>query len=271
MNRSPSRSMSFAASLIAAAGLAAASLSARPGAEPPTVKDSAVDSKNPSAKDQSPKAESPTKTDAETTLDELLGLTPTTRPPGDSTSPAPSPEDPNGTARRDRDLDHALEGTTKSDPFESAIDLMEFATDRLRTASDTGIQTQRAQADVLVKLDKLIEEAKQRQQKQNKNNKQERQEPDQQQQQQQQNQQQQQSQPTNQAGAPNIARQDAPGAEVRAGGEALWGNLPAHMRDALRQGLADRFSAAYRAKTEAYYKRLAEDATRAGRGETTNP
>ncbi len=261
MRRSSDTVHAMFAAFFAGCGLATSAWAA-PDADPP------ADAKPPATAVN--KDTTSSKAADEPTLDDLLGLTPTTKPQ-DTTTPASS-DDPTGAARRDRDLDHALDGTTKADPFESAIDLMEFATDRLRTASDTGIQTQRAQADVLVKLDKLIEEAKERQQKQDKKNKpQDRQEPDQQQQQQQQSQHQQQSQPTNQAGAPNIARQDGPGADVRAGGGALWGNLPAHMRDALRQGITDRFSAAYRAKTEAYYKRLAEDATRGGRSENTNP
>ena len=43
------------------------------------------------------------------------------------------------------------------------------------------------------------------------------------------------------------------------GGAARWGNLPEHLRDALTQGVTDRFSSMYKATTEKYYKRLAEE------------
>lgn len=40
---------------------------------------------------------------------------------------------------------------------------------------------------------------------------------------------------------------------------AAWGSLPARVRDMLLQGSDDPFSARYKAMTEAYYRRLAEE------------
>ena len=85
--------------------------------------------------------------------------------------------------------------------------------------------------------------------------------PSEQQQQQQQQSSQSQSKPsssqqTSTGGGP--ARQDGPLKTPLPGGEASWGNLPPHVRDALRQGSSDRFSSLYRTLTEEYYKRLAE-------------
>ena len=41
---------------------------------------------------------------------------------------------------------------------------------------------------------------------------------------------------------------------------AAWGNLPERVRDSLLEGSSDYFSALYEAMTEAYYKRIAEEA-----------
>lgn len=38
-----------------------------------------------------------------------------------------------------------------------------------------------------------------------------------------------------------------------------WGQLPPRVRDAVRQGVRDPMSAAYRRLTQEYYRRLAEE------------
>ena len=43
---------------------------------------------------------------------------------------------------------------------------------------------------------------------------------------------------------------------------AQWGALPERIRDRLIEGSSDVFSATYRALTEAYYKRIAEEGNR---------
>ena len=58
------------------------------------------------------------------------------------------------------------------------------------------------------------------------------------------------------------ARKDAnPNPGVAARG-AAWGSLPARLRDALLQGNEDRYSNLYQKWTEAYYRRLAEEANK---------
>lgn len=76
---------------------------------------------------------------------------------------------------------------------------------------------------------------------------------------QQQSQQAQQQAQTNQAGDPNVPRQDGALRAPPAGSAASWGNLPEHVRNALTQGRSDRFSSLYQQLTERYYRRLAED------------
>jgi hypothetical protein len=41
---------------------------------------------------------------------------------------------------------------------------------------------------------------------------------------------------------------------------AAWGNLPERVRDSLLEGSSDYFSSLYEAMTEAYYKKIAEEA-----------
>ena len=43
---------------------------------------------------------------------------------------------------------------------------------------------------------------------------------------------------------------------------AEWGRLPPRVREAVRQGLRDPMSAAYRRLTQDYYRRLAEEPKR---------
>lgn len=181
----------------------------------------------------------------EPSLDDLLGLS------GDkSKSAAGAP----ARAELDRKLNDVEEDP---DPFAQAVGLMHQTTDRLATSSDPGEQTQRLQAQVLEKLDRLIAEAQK-----NKNSKSKskskpkpndgKSKPEQQQS----------SQatpsPSNQGGDPKVARQDGALKPPPPSAAASWGELPQRERDLLTQGLSDKFSAVYRQLTEQYYKRLAE-------------
>ena len=193
---------------------------------------------------------------SEPTLDELLGL-PVKPAPAPADAPVTDPKpDPNDAVRR------ALQEDAKPAGFEDIVQLMTSAGSRLSVAADPGLDTQRTQEDVLRKLDKLIAEAKKQQQQKKQKSKSKSKPQDspseEQQQQQQSSQAQAQSaaQQTSSGGGP--ARADGPLNTPLAGGEASWGNLPPHVRDALRQGSSDRFSSLYRALTEEYYKRLAE-------------
>ncbi|GJQ30742.1 MAG: hypothetical protein HBSAPP03_26260 [Phycisphaerae bacterium] len=192
---------------------------------------------------------------AEPDLDVLLGL----RRPGEV-----APADPNA-AQRERD--RLLSPAEITDEFEKAVVLMDESSRRLAEAKDPGLDTQRLQEDTLRHLDKLIADAQQRSR-----SRQQRQRQQQQQQQQSSQQQQQQSSqsgstPTDstQGGTPSVPRQDGQLNTPRAADAASWGNLPEHVRQALTQGLSDRFSSLYQQMTEQYYRRLAEEPKPTGR------
>lgn len=181
-------------------------------------------------------------------LDDLLGLP----KPADQ---GPGPED----APR-RELQDKLAGREIAEQFSEAVRLMGQTADRLQASKDTGLATQRLQEDVLRKLDALIESAK----KQKSNSGSGSPRPDQQKRPGQPNQPQ---NPRNQAGrGDNRGQVDPP---ARRDGQtnpavdqtgAAWGSLPAYVREALSQGTADAYSTLYRALTEAYYRRVVEEA-----------
>jgi hypothetical protein len=228
----------------------------------------------PPAPPVSPATESAPGPTKEPTLDELLGIvTPAPKEPA-PVPPATDAVTPAGASVPDvvpgrTDLDRKLSDEAEGDDFSKAVLLMGDAARRLKDSKDPGLATQRLQEDALKSLDKLISDAQKSQQQKSK-----------QKQQQQQQQQQQQSpssasqkkpgppQPMPQpgpgeGGEPQRPREDGPG-RTRAGNTASWGDLPARVREALVEGLNDRFSARYRQKTEEYYKRLAEDKNRDG-------
>lgn len=183
-------------------------------------------------------------------LDEVLGL--------------PSAGDARGADAAD--LQQALSREQLDDLLAQAAELMDRTSERLATAGDAGLPTQRLHAETLTKLDQLIAEIESQQQSQSKpkpkpkpNQQQQNQPNQQQQQQQQQASGQQQANSAAQQDHAGPARQDGQGNSVQTAGAANWGNLPPHVRDALRQGLSDKFSSMYQQLTEQYYKRLAED------------
>lgn len=229
----------------------------------------------------SPAATKPASPPSEPTLDELLGLPksapPARKPAEEAGGNQPQPADPAaGLDRAKAELDRLLSPKEVSEQFEQAVSLMDLAAKRLGPSRDVSIETQRIQEEILRKLDKLIDDAVKRSNQQqsqsssSQNQQQKNQQEQQQQNQQSQSQQQQQSQSQQQSpgdgtgGSPS--RQDGAGKPPPAGSAATWGNLPSHLRDALQQGSSDRFSARYRAQTEEYYKRLAEDRKATTRG-----
>lgn len=219
---------------------------------------------DPAAPVPAPDAQTPARA-AEPTLDELLGL------PGDgSTKPNPAQGQTPDASRAELDR-HLAPDQPEQDPFKLAVQLMDESAKRLEPASpDAGLDTQRIQEEVILRLDQLIAQAK----KQRGQSKPKPQQQQQQQQNQNQNQQQdassqrQQSKPQNQAAQDTHTGPAGQQAQTRtppAGAGAAWGNLPDHVRDALLQGSSDRFSSAYEGLTQEYYKRLAQDpANRAG-------
>lgn len=206
----------------------------------------------------------------EPTLDELLGIKPVS--PGTPLTPADTgPVTPSdGPARDAREaLDRDLSEADVDEAFAQAVALMGQTAARLGGgadgARDAGIDTQRLQEDILRKLDALIDAAEKNAQQSQSKSRQKKRSREQQEGQQQgqqssqvQAQQQQQGQRsgTDAGGVPGQAA--APGTAL-GGSTASWGNLPQHVRDALTEGTSDRFSSMYRAMTEEYYKRLAED------------
>jgi hypothetical protein len=135
---------------------------------------------------------------------------------------------------------------------------MSRSAQRLAGPRDTGSRTQRMQEDVLRKLDKLISDAERRAQQASSTPSSSS------------SQQQPQAQPRQQgeqqaANGDNRSENTPPGLRTgalrpeEAADLAAWGSLPERVRDALVQGSSDRFSAAYRRLTEAYYRMLAEE------------
>jgi len=176
------------------------------------------------------------------TLDELLG---TEGEASDGAGAAAMP------GEAEEELDRLLSGREVVDEFRAAVELMDRSARRLGASSDTGINTQRMQEDVLRKLDKLIADANRRSQQSSNSSSS--------------SSSGQQQQPQPRQDAENRDERAPPGGQngplgpEQAADLAAWGALPARLRDALVQGSSDRFSATYRKLTEAYYRRLAEE------------
>ena len=132
---------------------------------------------------------------------------------------------------------------------------------------DTGVTTQRMQADILRKLDMLIKAAEQNAQQSRSKSKPGQGEKDRQ------------NQPSQQQGRSPGKPSKAPGEPGDDSGDrpqgndavlnpdpgaraAAWGSLPARVRDALLQGNEDKYSSLYQRLTEEYYRRLAEERRR---------
>jgi hypothetical protein len=205
-----------------------------------------------------PKSEPTKPQPQDPTLDELLGLpkaTPVPSKPQDAPGPLPDGPKPDAPDRAKAELERQLSPAEVSEAFEQAVALMGQTADRLDKSHDPGLDTQRMQEDVIRKLDMLIEQAKKQQNKSKSKSK----KPDSGQQQQQQQQSSQQNSKTTdpkQGGGPDLM---TGGTHASPGGSAVWGNLPEHVRNALKEGSTDQFSSMYKTLTEKYYKRLAEE------------
>ena len=184
-------------------------------------------------------------------LDDLLGL-----------EDEKKPEHETGPDAADAELDRQLaEAKPIADEFLEAVGLMRESAGRLAVQADTGVVTQRLQEDILRRLDELIDRAGQQSSSSSSSQSQQQQ----QQQQQQPNQQRREEQQQNQ-GEPSDKQEGPAGQEADLGAQAVldgarWGNLPARLREALLQGSSDSYSSLYKSMTEAYYKRLAEEAS----------
>jgi hypothetical protein len=193
-------------------------------------------------------------------LDALLGTKPEPKPtdkPNDKPNASTKPAD--DTTRKE--LDRQLSRQEQADEFASVVKLMEDAADRVEKDRDAGLNTQRVQEDAITRLDRLIKAARQNQSQQQQQQSQQ-QDQDQKQNQNQRTQSQQQQQQADQAAQQaqsGPAREDASLTAPSAAAPAAWGDLPAHVRDALLQGFSDKFSSMYKSATESYYRKLAEE------------
>ena len=184
------------------------------------------------------------------TLDELLGI--------DELNSDSSPSSTQKT-----DLDRVLSPAQAGKAFDQAVGIMEQVANRLTDHNDLSLETQRLQQDILTMLDQVIESASKGNSKggsssaKSESAKQE--QPDQQSQQSDSKGKPGDS-PSNQSGEamPGAGAEAQPNAQTAPDG-VTWGALPQRIRDALSQGIADRYSELYRKATEEYYKSLAED------------
>lgn len=153
--------------------------------------------------------------------------------------------------------------------LEEAVQQMSDVSRLLREAHDTSLDTQRQQEQIISKIEQMIAAAKQQQQQQSSSSSSSQQ---QRQQDSGTSQMQSQAQSQGQSSQPqgNEPSQGGPSpGSVNAVGETQepieelkreWGQLPPRLRDELTEGLDERFSPVYRLMTEAYYRRLAEQA-----------
>ncbi|MFN9974923.1 MAG: hypothetical protein ACK58T_34030 [Phycisphaerae bacterium] len=191
-------------------------------------------------------------------LDSLLGTKPETKP-ADKPGSNPGAKPADDTTRKE--LDRQLSRQEQADEFASVVKLMEDAADRVEKDRDAGLNTQRVQEDAITRLDRLIKAARQNQSQQQQQQSQQ-QDQDQKQNQNQRTQSQQQQQQADQAAQQaqsGPGREDASLTAPSAAAPAAWGDLPAHVRDALLQGFSDKFSSMYKSATESYYRKLAEE------------
>ena len=232
----------------------------------------------PAAKSPAPAADPPS-------LDDALGL-------GDGKKPAAADD-------HAEELGRSLDGAKPRDILASALDDMRRSA-RLLDENEAGLPTKRVQESVVRKLDELIATA-QRMQQEKKNQQQSSGSQGQQQQQQQKKnggkkqdgseqegkdgQRDEPRENGQQRGGRDGKNQQAEGGKRSRDGDATsneppetadptttdaqfdesraeWGRLPPRVREAVRQGLRDPMSAAYRRLTQDYYRRLAEEPKR---------
>lgn len=203
------------------------------------------------------------------TLDELLGI-----------APAGSASD-TAARRRERKLDSALQEKDLDDLATAAQDSIVLVDELVGERRDTGIETQRAQAEALANIDALLDAATRFQRQQQASSASSGSSRKQQQSRQpgsesrdgaasQQEQRAQQATRTNQGqrrqgGDPTGDASEPPAPEdpvaidgVLEEGRIEWGALPQRIREIMSQARRDRVSALYQEATEAYYRRLAE-------------
>lgn len=160
----------------------------------------------------------------------------------------------------DAQLDRKLSAQQMGEQFQQAVSLMGDAAERIAAGDDLGLQTQRMQEEVLRRLDQVIEAAKQNQSggqgsSSSSSGQQQQQPPGTQS-----SQSSTPGQPGSESGESHMpgASTDATLNPALAPDGVTWGNLPSRERDAVSQGVTDRYSSLYRRLTELYYRKLAE-------------
>ena len=201
-------------------------------------------------------------------LDDLLDLE------GGETS---STDDAAAELERRRTLDAALAEQEPEQAFRVAVTEMLESVDLLRDRRSTGLGTQRVQERIVDRLQVLIDSARRQQQQQQQqqssssSSEQQQQDPGRRSQEQQEGQegedtaaQQGRNDGENQDGS---STQPPPPESTTLEGvldesQVEWGSLPPRVRELITQGMRDQMSQLYRSLTEAYYRRMAEEADR---------
>jgi hypothetical protein len=243
------------AALLASLALAAPAPGPARAADEPPARDPAP------AEPAEPAGEAPGGDDSLPSLDELLGLE-------DESAPTEGGVDPDLIEELDPDrveLERKLTSQEAADELASAVQQMHETAFRLEEINDTGVVTQRLQTEILTKLDVLIRNAEDQSGgggSSSSSSGQQGSQPQQQPGQQPGAAQQSAGQPEGGDGSQDGMR-DVPFQEgqrnVLDAARAAWGSLPERTRDRLMEGSSDYFSEWYRAWTEAYYQRIAEE------------
>ena len=230
-------------------------------ASEPTVDDPIEPADEPADEpEENPEEEST----APPSLDDLLGIEESED--GDDT-------DAIAEAERKRALDQALSEEKPTDAFKSAVKDMKESANLLRDGMSTGLGTQRLQIRIVDRLQILIDSARRQQQQQQQQQSSSSSSSESQQnpgkrQDGEQSGEESQSQQRNQSPSDASAGVNPPAPESAIlDGEMEetgmeWGNLPPRVRERITQGMRDRVSELYRSLTEAYYKRMAEEASK---------
>lgn len=190
-------------------------------------------------------------------LDELLGLEEEEREAGRSAEESAK-------QAAEQELRRRLTQEEINSALAEAVSQMELSAERLESALDSGLGTQRIQEDVLAKLDQLINQARRQQSRSQSSSSSAQQQQQQQPQQAPGRRQQQQQQEGEERGGQPQEGDPPPLQEgdintVLEESRSEWGSLPERVREMLLQGRRERFSSLYEQLTREYYRRLAED------------
>jgi len=224
-----------------------------PPPSPAPAKPAESPAADPASSDQKPEEEK----EALPSLDEMLGLESNTDA---ETRKLLDDYDPDKVQ-----LERKLTAQEAAEQLQQAVQQMHESAFRLEEIRDSGIVTQRLQAEILAKLDVLLKNAESQSSSSSSSS-------SSQSQQQSQNQQ----MPTKNNQGQESPEPGATGDNDHLGGPAFkegqreqfdaakasWGALPERVRDRLMEVSSDDFSEWYRALTEAYYKAIAEEATK---------